>query len=55
MIPAKSVLPFVLPALAAMTVPAASGQARSPVTIVDSLRREIVVPGRVERIISVEP
>jgi ABC-type Fe3+-hydroxamate transport system substrate-binding protein len=55
MIPAKSILPFVLSALAAMIVPAAAGQARSPVTIVDSLGREIVVPGRVERIISLEP
>jgi len=55
MIPAKSILPFVLPALAAMTIPAAGGQALSPVTIVDSLGREIVVPGRVERIISLEP
>jgi len=55
MIPAKSILPFVLPALAAMIAPAAVGQSRSPVTIVDSLGREIVVPGRVERIISLEP
>jgi ABC-type Fe3+-hydroxamate transport system substrate-binding protein len=55
MIPAKSILPFVLPALAAMITPAAVGQSRSPVTIVDSLGRKIVVPGRVERIISLEP
>jgi ABC-type Fe3+-hydroxamate transport system substrate-binding protein len=55
MIPAKSILPFVLPALAAMIAPAAVGQSRSPVTIVDSLGREVVVPGRVERIISLEP
>jgi len=44
-----------LAALVAAAVPAEPGQARAPATIVDSLGRAVVVPAKVERIISLEP
>ncbi len=55
MISAGNVLACFATALLALTAPAAAGQARDPVTVVDSLGRKVVVPGRVERIISLEP
>jgi iron complex transport system substrate-binding protein len=52
--------PSFVPALVAAVWLAAgpalwSGQARGPVEIVDSLARKVTVPGRVDRVISLEP
>lgn len=56
MIPAKRPLPFFTTLSLALAVStAAAGQSRGPIKVVDTLGREIVVPGRVERIISLEP
>jgi iron complex transport system substrate-binding protein len=55
MIRARNGLTFFVAILLAVAASAAGGQARSPVTIVDSLGRHVVVPGKIERIISLEP
>jgi iron complex transport system substrate-binding protein len=56
MIPAKRALAVGLAILAALaTAFSVDGQDRGPLTFVDSLGRTVVIPGKVERIISLEP
>ena len=55
MIPARNVLTCVVAASLVVAASAGAGQVRDSITVVDSLGRKVLVPGKIERLISLEP